>query len=82
LRSEHLHIALREFGVDQKSNLIGKTLAETEIRQRSGATVLAIRSRDGSFNLQPVGSSRIEPDDTLITIGTQEQLELLEKMIG
>jgi len=82
MHSEHLHIALREFCVDQKSNLIGKTLAETEIRQKSGATVLALRSQDGSFNLQPIGSSKIMAEDTLITIGTQEQLELLEKMIG
>ncbi len=81
MHSEHLHIALREFDVDDKSNLIGRTLAETEIRQKSGATVLAIRSKDGSFNLQPAGSSKIQKDDTLITIGTQEQLDLLEKMV-
>lgn len=82
MHSEHLHIALREFDVDNKSNLIGKTLAETEIRQKSGATILAIRSKDGSFNLQPAGSSKVQTEDTLITIGTQEQLDLLEKMIG
>lgn len=81
MHSEHLHIALREFDVDNKSNLIGRTLAETEIRQKSGATVLAIRSNDGSFNLQPAGSSKIQSEDTLITIGTQEQLDLLEKMV-
>ncbi|MFC1496755.1 potassium channel family protein [Candidatus Margulisiibacteriota bacterium] len=81
MHSEHLHLALREFAIPEKSRLVAKTLAETKIRQKSGATVLAIRSKDGSFNLQPIGSSKIEMEDILITIGTQEQLDLLEKMI-
>ena len=61
--------------------IIAKALAEAEIRQKSGATVLAIRKADGAFNLQPLALSRIEKGDILVVIGTQEQLELLEKMV-
>jgi voltage-gated potassium channel len=81
MHGEHLEFNLREFPVKDKSHLINKSLADAKIRQRSGATVLAIRKADGAFNLQPIAGSKVEKGDILIVIGTQEQLEILEKMI-
>jgi len=81
MHGEHLEFNLREFPVKEKSHLIGKSLEDAQIRQKSGATVLAIRKADEAFNLQPIAVSKVEKGDILIVIGTQEQLELLEKMI-
>ncbi len=73
---------LQEIVVSDHSSLIGKTLHEAEIRQKSGALVLAIRKDDKSFTLQPHASSKIEKGDIFIAIGNQEQLVLLEKMLN
>jgi len=81
MHGEHLEFSLREIAIPDKSPLVDKSLANAEIRQRSGATVLAIRKLDGGFNLQPLAGSKIEKGDILIVIGTQEQLELLAKMV-
>ncbi len=81
MHGEHLEFSLREVEIPDRSPLIDKSLAEAEIRQKSGATVLAIRKMDGGFNLQPLAMSKIEKGDILIVVGTQEQLELLEKMV-
>jgi voltage-gated potassium channel len=81
MHGEHLEFSLREIAVPDRSRLMDKSLAEAEIRQKSGATVLAIRRADGAFNLQPLALSKIEKGDILVVIGTQEQLELLEKMV-
>ncbi|MBN2057871.1 MAG: potassium channel protein [Candidatus Saganbacteria bacterium] len=81
MHGEHLEFSLREIAIPEKSKLIGKSLEEASIRQKSGATVLAIRKADGGFNLQPLAVSTIEGGDILIVIGTQEQLELLSRMI-
>jgi voltage-gated potassium channel len=81
MHGEHLEFSLREISVPERSPLIGKSLEEAEIRHKSGATVLAIRKPDGAFNLQPQAVSKIESGDIFVVIGTQEQLELLEKMI-
>jgi K+/H+ antiporter YhaU regulatory subunit KhtT len=43
--------------------------------------VLAIKKADGAFNLQPKSSSKINKHDVLVVIGTQEQFDLLEKMV-
>lgn len=81
MHGEHLEFSLREIRVPDSSPLIGQSLADAEIRQKSGATVLAIRKSDGGFNLHPLAGSQIESGDILIVIGTQEQLESLEKMV-
>ncbi len=81
MHGEHLEFNLREMAVKDKSALINKSLSDAEIRQKSGATVLAIRKTDEAFNLQPLAGSRIEKGDILVVIGTQEQLEILEKMV-
>lgn len=81
MHGEHLEFSLREITVPDKSALINKSLEESQIRQKSGATVLAIRKVDGAFNLQPLAVSKIEKGDILIVIGTIEQLELLGGMV-
>lgn len=81
MHGESLEFSLREITVSGSSSLIDKTLHEAEIRQKSGATVLAIRKEGGSFNLQPQSGSRIEKGDIFVVIGTQEQLDLLEEMV-
>ncbi|HEY1807747.1 MAG TPA: NAD-binding protein, partial [Acidobacteriaceae bacterium] len=53
------------------SPLSGKTIAEADIRNTSGALVLAIRKPDGSFDLQPKETSKIDANDVLVVLGTQ-----------
>ncbi len=77
-----LEFSLREIGISTHCPMVGKTLAETDLREKSGATVLAIRRSTGRFDLQPRGSSVIDAGDILIVIGTTEQVALLQSMIG
>ncbi len=81
MHSEHLELSLHEFTLEKGSKVIGKTIAETNLRQQSGATILAIRKFDGGFNIQPMGTTLIEEGDVMITLGTKDQLELMSKMV-
>lgn len=76
-----LEFRLHEIPVPDNSSLIDMTLADAEIRTKSGALVLAIQKADGSFNLQPRASSTICKGDTIVVIGTQEQIENLERLL-
>jgi voltage-gated potassium channel len=80
MHGEHLEFGLQEIPIDDQTSLIGKSLGEIQVRQQSGATILAIRRADGGFDLQPLAGTRIEKNDILVAIGTQEQLDLLAKM--
>lgn len=63
------------------SPLSGKSIAEADIRNTSGALVLAIRKSNGSFDLHPKETSKVEANDVLVVLGTQEHFDLLEKMV-
>lgn len=82
LYSEHLEMEIREFKIDGYQKIVGKSLGEAQIRQRSGAYVAAIRRSDGTFDLQPLAESKIEHGDIIVAIGAPKQLELLEKVIA
>jgi CPA2 family monovalent cation:H+ antiporter-2 len=51
----------------------GKTLAELDLRGRTGATVLAIERRDGP-RIVPSGSEPLQPGDLLALAGSREAI--------
>jgi voltage-gated potassium channel len=71
---------LYELAIPEGSPLVGKTVAEADIRNKSGALILAIKMNDGSFNLQPKSESKIDKNNVLVVIGTQDQFAALEKI--
>jgi voltage-gated potassium channel len=72
--------SLFQITVPAGSQLNRKSILEADIRNTSGALVLAIRKSDGSFDLHPKDTSRIDTNDVLVVLATQEQFDLLQKM--
>ncbi len=64
----------------QDSLLVGKTLAEADIRAFSGASVVAL-IRDGKLSPNPKSNTVFEEGDRLGIIGEEEQIETARKMI-
>lgn len=80
--SGKLEFRLHEIPVPDQSPVLDKALADARIRTKSGALVLAIQKADGSFDLAPRAASIIHRGDTLVVIGTQEQIDALYGMLG
>jgi TrkA domain protein len=57
--------------------IAGKTLAESGVRQRTGATVIAVQRGEETIT-NPGADTRIEAGDTLIVIGSREQCRAFE----
>ena len=72
---------LQELPIPDNSSFIEKTLNETKIKELSEITILAIQNKNGKFNLQPSSDTIINPGDTLVAIGTKDQVEKLNGMI-
>ncbi len=62
--------------------IVGKTLHNAKLRQQTGALVLAIRRLDGKLIGGPNGDTILMPGDTLICMGTAEQLRDLNQILG
>lgn len=69
---------LGELQVAESSPLAGRSLRTGQLRERTGALVLAIRRLDGQFVTNPGPETTIDPGDVLIGIGTSDQLQALE----
>jgi voltage-gated potassium channel len=72
---------VEELTVGFESPLAGRSLAEARIRTETGASILAVRHQDGPATTNPPATTVIEPADTLVAMGTVEQLGALEDLI-
>lgn len=76
MHSGELELCLEECMVWPNADLHGKTVAEAQVRSRTGANVLAVRrSGGGSVLTNPPVDMRFEPGDILIALGTADQLK-------
>jgi CPA2 family monovalent cation:H+ antiporter-2 len=62
------------YTVTEDSYSRGRSLAELDLRRRSGATVIA-RVRYGATVANPGGDETVESGDTLVLLGTNAQVE-------
>ncbi len=72
------HLEIEELPVFSNSSLIGQTLEEASIRQKTGAYVIGIW-RDGQFQSSPEPDIRIQEHDILVAAGTRSDLESLSE---
>ena len=77
-----LEFRLEEVPVVAGSSLVGQTLRQTHLRDRTGALVLAMRRPDGSFQTNPPPDTLITADLILIAIGTQAELGALVELVA
>jgi voltage-gated potassium channel len=74
---------MEEFLLDPAScPFVGQTLQRAKLRSQTGALVLAIRRIDGNLIGGPTGDTVLMPGDTLICMGTAEQLRSLNQILG
>ena len=78
--SESLEIELGQVEVTQTSAFAGKTIRDSDIRAKSGATIIAVKSKAGALITSPSPDTEIHAGDILVAIGKPSQLESLEKL--
>jgi len=76
-----LDYRLEEVRVPRSSPVSGKTLREAQLRDETGALVLAVRADDGEFTSNPDATTVMGPDCVLIAIGTEAQLDALGRLV-
>jgi TrkA domain protein len=65
--------------VEAGSSLAGRSLAEAELRARTGASILAVRRGEDTFP-NPSPEFEVEAGDTLIALGSSEEIDALEAL--
>lgn len=71
---------LAEVSVEQGCSLIGKTLTEARIREKFNVNLVVIRRGDKDISI-PGAQERIFPNDTLLCVGTDEDIEKFRESV-
>ncbi len=82
MRDGGLEFRLAEIVVDARSSLVGHSLRDAHLRDRTGALVLAMRSEVGTFHTNPPPDTLINAGEVLIVIGTAMQIQALRDEVG
>ena len=60
----------------------GRSIRDLDIRRKTGALVVALRKRDGTFDTTPTPEATLDVGDVLIAAGTTEELSALEEIFA
>ena len=82
VHSEDMSLEMGELLVSKGSSLNGVTLIDSEIRQKTDVIIVAIRKKDGKMEFNPSSQTRIESGDTLISLGTSDDLNNLATILS
>lgn len=74
-RRQSLELRMEEIAVCDGSPIIGKSLEDSEIRQRYGLIIVAVKKDSGKMMFNPVASYMIEKGDKLIAMGEDENVK-------
>jgi voltage-gated potassium channel len=77
--SSELDLAIEGITVYSSSPLAGRTLRESNIREKLGLMIIGIRKAHGNILFNPAADEIIEPGDTLISIGEKQALQKLSE---
>ncbi|MCZ6679463.1 MAG: NAD-binding protein [Candidatus Poribacteria bacterium] len=68
--------------IQSGSDLVGQTLSQAHIPDRTGLVLVAVHDRQGKFIYNPSGRLILNVGDALIVIADNEQLQRLNKLTG
>jgi voltage-gated potassium channel len=76
-----VELRVEECRLPAHSALAGRPLGDSDIREESGAIVVALRHADGRVELNPAASTTLTADSILVGIGTDAQLSALHRLV-
>lgn len=78
----NVELAMEEIMVGRDSELEGKTLAASDIRQNLGIIIVAVKRAEGRMEFNPPPDLLMQSGDKLIVLGDAQQLRRLEAIAG
>jgi voltage-gated potassium channel len=75
-------LRFEEIEVTPSCGQVGRSIRELRIREATGAMIVGVRRRDGSFDTTPSPDLVFEQGDVMIAVGTPQELRALEELFA
>ncbi len=82
LRDRQANLRIEEANVGDSGSMVGKQLREANVRENTGALIIAVRGATGSITHIPSADLVIEAGQTLVAIGTPDNIAKLRSEVG
>ncbi len=82
MRDPQHTMRMEEVCVPPNSRLIGQSIKQGAIQEKTGLLVIALKRADGSYLFNPPSSTQINERDVLIVCGKKEQVEKIKEVVG
>jgi voltage-gated potassium channel len=79
-RTQHLELQMEQTALQASSGLVGKTLAEANLREKAGVLVVAVQGKDGTMVFNPPPGRRLESGERLVVLGDRTSLDAIEAL--
>jgi voltage-gated potassium channel len=60
----------------------GRTIGDLQVRTRTGASIVALRKRDGSMDTTPGPEAQLHEGDVVVAVGTADELRAVEQIFA
>ncbi|MGD9309616.1 MAG: potassium channel protein [Desulfosarcina sp.] len=77
---DNTDIQVEEIRVRDSSRLVNVALKDSGIRQQLNLIILTIKKADGSLIFNPKADTCIQPDDTLVVVGSAKSIVKMDQM--
>jgi voltage-gated potassium channel len=69
-----------EIEVTAQCGAAGRTIGDLGVASRTGASIVAVRKRDGALEMRPTKDTRLEASDVVVGIGSPDEIRRLEEL--
>lgn len=74
-------LVIEWYKVEPGAKCIGYTIAQLDIRQTTGATIIAIIEKDHKKHINPAPDYKFAPESTLVVAGERHQIKKLKEFL-
>ena len=82
MMSSQLGLKIEEAVIGPTSNLVGKTLIDSRIRQDFGVIIVAIKKPSNEMIFNPTPTEKLESGDVIVVIGKKDDLSRMDDILS
>ena len=75
-------LRFEEIVVTAECGQSGKSIRDLRVADQTGAVIIAMRKKDGTFDVTPSPDATFEEGDVVIGVGTTDEIRLLEELFA
>jgi voltage-gated potassium channel len=75
-------LSFEEIQVGRTCAAAGRSIGDLRVREQTGASIVALRREDGTFDTRPTPETVLGAGDVLVGVGTSEEIRALEDLFA